>query len=402
MRNVPKKERKRATVVLCALLTTSACAHQTKKPETPSPSVTQPAPVQLTASPTYNGPLRLHEVRVIEATGQHSVLFRLSRPPEGVDYFPLRNPSRLVIDIKGPIDPLPKVQNYKATDPLVSAVRIGSYQGRMRLVVDLKGNDIPPFSVDNYDTLITAFVGEKSEKQAGKEQAESSAQVLFLADGAKEGHSTQIASGTQKPGGSFTEEKSNLSSSTGSEEKKQQPGGNNTVAQGTNQPDTSTTSKETTKEETASSTHPTATSPTPSQLGKTEAITPLPTEPTQSSLVKNTEPPKQLQEETLSPSSAPPRFAAHQTEEEPWEVEKISQAPASFPKKHNGGHRKVEDVLQATVAREENMPPSTEFKPDRDLLYTGKKISLDFKNADVHDVVRGIRNSDSTFHCAMF
>ena len=200
MRKVPKKEGKKAAVVLCALLTTGGCAPQAKKVVAPTPSSSeQQTSAQSETPPKYNGPVRLHEVRVIESLGQHSVLFRLSRPPEGIDYFPLRNPSRLVIDIKGVIEPLPQVQYYKAADPLIAAVRVGNYQGRIRLVVDIKNGEPPSFSVDSYDTLVTAFIGEKKEKTNGKVQTESNAQVLFLADEAKETARTQLTSVTQNP-----------------------------------------------------------------------------------------------------------------------------------------------------------------------------------------------------------
>ncbi|MBI3302288.1 MAG: AMIN domain-containing protein [Deltaproteobacteria bacterium] len=205
MRSLPDGDWKRAAVVLCVLLTAEACSQQLGKlgAVTPALAVSEPQ-AALQPPPTYTGPLRLYEVRVIETAGQHSVLFRFSRPPEGIDYFPLRGPSRLVIDIKGAVESLPKVQNYKAADPLVTAVRVGSYQGRMRLVVDLKGGEVPQFSVDNYDTLLTAFIGEKSND---KEHAESNAQVLFISDEARNGHLAHPTLAVDKPLTAPVEEK---------------------------------------------------------------------------------------------------------------------------------------------------------------------------------------------------
>ncbi len=166
MGGVREGERRGATVALfIVLISAGACARRPHQPgaETPvlveSPTAVQAPPPQ----PTYTGPLRLYEVRVSETAGQRSILFRFSRPPEGIDYFPLRGPSRLVIDVKGPIEALSKVHGYKATDSLVSGVRVGSYQGRMRLVVDLAAAEVPQFSVDNYETLVTAFLGEKND-----------------------------------------------------------------------------------------------------------------------------------------------------------------------------------------------------------------------------------------------
>jgi len=375
MRKVPKRERKKAIVVLCALLSASGCTPQAKKvvaPPPSSPEHEQQASTQPEPSPTYNnGPLRLHEVRVIESLGQHSVLFRLSRPPEGIDYFPLRNPSRLVIDIKGAIEPLQQVQRYKAADPLIAAVRVGNYQGRMRLVVDLKGGEPPSFSVDNYDTLITAFIGEKNEKANGKAHAESNAQVLFLADEVKEAPRTQMASVPQYPLSNSTNEKG---------PHPQEPPADSSA----------TTARERAKEpSTLSSQSPTPTSPT--ALLQQPAATPPAASPTSSSAGDSSA--DNIQEEVLAPNSSPTKFEAHLTEtslptdEEPWEEKRMTQASSSGAHQDRAARKKrAEDPL--LLAREDSAPSAAEFRSDQTLQYTGKKISLDFKNADIHDVLR--------------
>lgn len=390
MRNLPKRKRKRVAVVLCTLFTMSACAHQAKKTMSTAPTTSdQQARAQSSASSTYDGPLRLHEVRVIEATGQHSVLFRLSRPPEGVDYFPLRNPSRLVIDVKGAVDSLPKVQNYKAADPLIGAVRVGSYQGRMRLVVDLKSNEVPVFSVDNYDTLITAFVGEKNEKRDLRAQ-ESNAQVLFLADEAKTAHATQFASATHKSEAPSSEEKSAVIATP--------PSGVEKEAQVSAASESAKTPSPVKEEEVKGTTGaaaplaklPLASEDSPSaseKLSSSSAMT-EPRKETASKRLGPASPKKQLQEETLGAGSEPARFEANLIEEDPWEVEQVTQAPASTSaRKRQGGKQKLEET-PLTLAREESAPPATEFKSDHESQYSGKKISLDFKNADIHDVLR--------------
>lgn len=367
---------------------------------TDSTTSDQQARVQSPAPSTYNGPLRLHEVRVIEATGQHSVLFRLSRPPEGVDYFPLRNPSRLVIDVKGAVDSLPKVQHYKAADPLIGAVRVGSYQGRMRLVVDLKGNEVPVFSVDNYDTLITAFVGEKNEKRALKTQ-ESNAQVLFLADEAKTPHTTQLASITQKSGPAVSDEKPTPIVASPSEVGKEivtAPNGKKIETQNSGAAISAKDSSSVKEEELkgtngavvplVTADRPRETSPSPSEKFASSPSIPEPgqEETTKRPDLANTK--KQLQEETLGASSRPTRFEANLIEEDPWEVEQVTQAPAgASSRKRQGGKQKSEEA-PLTLAREESAPPASEFKADHDSQYSGKKISLDFKNADIHDVLR--------------
>lgn len=147
-------------------------------PSAPPPGPSSSAAGPLSTQPSATEPLQLQEVRMTETAGQRSILFRFSQTPEGIDYFPLREPSRLVIDIKGPIESLPQVETYPTIDPVVSAVRIGSYQGRMRLVVDMESPEVPPFSVDHHDTLLTAFIGDKNDTTT---YTTSNAQVLFAA-----------------------------------------------------------------------------------------------------------------------------------------------------------------------------------------------------------------------------
>jgi type IV pilus assembly protein PilQ len=349
----------------------------------------------------YSGPLRLHEVRVIEATGQHSVLFRLSRPPENIDYFPLRNPNRLVIDVKGAIDSLPKVQSYKASDPFIAAVRVGSYRGRMRLVVDLKGSEAPSFSVDNYDRLITAFIGEKNEKRNGKAQTETNAQVLFLNDEVKESPAVQLASATHKSGAPLSEEKllsvapvgENKNQVAIANDQKGEPSLTEPPASTQSKPElpspsATTNAKEPTPIQTKAASAPdapqseptkTPVSPPPQELA--QAVSPQPSAPDAKA--------NQLQEETLNSSPAPTRFEAGLVEEEPWDVEPQYQVPPSVSsKKRRAGMKRTVEAAPVTIAREESTTPAAEFKADHELQYTGKKISLDFKNADVHDVLR--------------
>ena len=192
MRSLLYGHRTKVAALLWVCLTAGACAHQSGRvkgvPAATPPATLTPAPPepllkpQPLPEPTYTEPLQLHEVRVIRASGQRNVVFRFSRPPEDINYFPLREPSRIVIDIKGPIEPLPQVAIYKANDPLIEAVRVGSYEGRMRLIVDVAAEELPQFSVQSGHVVLTATLGEKTAETAPKQK---DAQVLFIAENAR-------------------------------------------------------------------------------------------------------------------------------------------------------------------------------------------------------------------------
>ncbi len=108
-------------------------------------------------------------------------MFRFSRPPENLHYFPLSEPSRLVIDVTGPIEALPQVATYKADDHQIEAVRVSGSAGRMRLIVDLALDETPPFSVDTNAAILTARIGRKN-KTPNSEHTD--AHILFIAENA--------------------------------------------------------------------------------------------------------------------------------------------------------------------------------------------------------------------------
>jgi len=327
--------------VFVALATASACAHRSNRTTVaPSPSstaTTEPTTSTPTSQTTDGAALRLHEVQLTETAGQRSLLFRFSRPPEGVDYFPLRNPSRLVIDVKGPIDSPTKVQTYQATDAQVNSVRVGSYQGRLRLVIDLKGTTAPQFSVDNYETLVSAFIGEKD---LTKSAAQSNSQILVAS--AQEGH------GTPGLAASSLSEKKPTSPSSSSGTKPQSV--HSPSATGENDKTKSVVAPQALPEEKLTSTPPQqppappAESSTPDSVGK-------PVDIAQASAEQAPPPP------TKQPRSQRPRTEG---------------APTPPP-----GSPETSSPLDL----------SGEFRPSIG-DYSGRKISLDFKNADIHDVFR--------------
>ena len=117
------------------------------------------------------------------------------------------------------------------------------------------------------------------------------------------------------------------------------------------------------------------------------------TTPPPTSVTATTTNANNIQEEILAPTPSLAQFEANltetslPTEEEPWEVKRITQAPASVAQRTQPTRRKGEEET-FRLAREDSAPSAAEFRADQALPYTGKKISLDFKNADIHDVLR--------------
>jgi len=372
MRSLLKNQGKTMTMVaVAALLTAGSCTQRANRapiapPTSPAadsqlsvPPMSQPVtsgqsaeqtPLPLAVAQAANEPTRLNEIRLIETGGQRSVLFRFSRPPEGIDYFPLRNPNRLVIDVKGSVESSAKIQTYKAPDAVVSAVRVGTYQGRLRLVVDLKNSTPPQFSVDSYETLITAFIGEKD---ISKSATHSNAQVLFISEDAR-------ALLTAEASGQLEKQPSALPDSSASSSTESHPIiPSDSVA---SIPAASPT-------ENASPPQPLASLPE-------ESLAPTPTPETPQA---SGAPPPVTTPETTRTSEAPPPAP-------PLQIAQV--APEQEEPGETAQKRKGTTPLSPEDSSPSSPSVSGEFHPVSTTQYSGRKISLDFKNADIHDVFR--------------
>ena len=105
-------------------------------------------------------PLHLQEIRLTAEGETRLVLFQFSHPPDSIRSFSLSSPSRIVIDVHGPVQNVPS-RIYQAEDTLLTQVRAGSHPQRLRLVLDLSGQTVPMHSVEHRATTVLAVLGEQ-------------------------------------------------------------------------------------------------------------------------------------------------------------------------------------------------------------------------------------------------
>ncbi len=128
-----------------------------------------PAPEKRAAADTGSGAatdasswLEVRDVRVEPVGAGRRVIFVLSREPDGVENFGLVTPPRLVIDLAGPRQPgTAPVANYPFPDDLVSGVRVGSHGGALRAVLDL-ARSAGTHSVRREGTNVIVDLGDTS------------------------------------------------------------------------------------------------------------------------------------------------------------------------------------------------------------------------------------------------
>jgi type IV pilus assembly protein PilQ len=105
--------------------------------ETPL-AAAEPAPPMIDDSP-LEATLRVHEIGLEARDGHQAVVLFLSRAPDDVRHFVLDAPNRLVLDVIGPVPGTGKVQAHEIGSADVARLRIGEHPGKLRVVADLSG-----------------------------------------------------------------------------------------------------------------------------------------------------------------------------------------------------------------------------------------------------------------------
>ncbi len=144
------------------------------------------APWQSVAqSLTRSSGLYVQEIQLAQGRNQRTLSLHFSRPPGSVHAFALLSPARLVIDVRGEVERLAST-TYTAADALITRVRAGSHPHYTRFVLDLKANQIPPFSVEQQAHVVTATLNKPDKPYAPNDNAEQAdspqqgnTQVLF-------------------------------------------------------------------------------------------------------------------------------------------------------------------------------------------------------------------------------
>ena len=127
--------------------------------------------------------LYVQQIQLVQDRNQRTLSLHFSQPPGSVHAFALLSPARLVIDVRGEVERLASA-TYTAADALITRVRAGSHPHYTRFVLDLKANQIPPFSVEQQAHVVTATLNKPDKPYAPNDNAEQ-------ADGPQQGN-TQV------------------------------------------------------------------------------------------------------------------------------------------------------------------------------------------------------------------
>lgn len=109
--------------------------------------------------------LRLQELQLSVEAQQKVVSLEFSTAPTSVTAFALSAPSRLVVDVTGPVRD-EKSASYPAGDSLIQRVRVGTHPSRLRFVLDLTSSAIPAFVATQDGTTVTLILTQSHTEEA--------------------------------------------------------------------------------------------------------------------------------------------------------------------------------------------------------------------------------------------
>jgi len=89
------------------------------------------------------------------------VFAKLTRPPAAISHYTLTQPNRVVIDIAGAEGGgETTAQKFSVDNPVVSEIRVGRSEGKLRVTIELRGAALPTYTVNDLNDTVVAFLGE--------------------------------------------------------------------------------------------------------------------------------------------------------------------------------------------------------------------------------------------------
>jgi hypothetical protein len=114
-----------------------------------------------TVSPTgEDAAVVLRDLQIDTTDGNRAVFLRLSRVPASVRHMSSRRPAQITVVASGPVGDgdMPE-RDLPQLDQQITQVRVSRKAGSLRVVLDLQGEDPPPYSVHEMADWIMIRLG---------------------------------------------------------------------------------------------------------------------------------------------------------------------------------------------------------------------------------------------------
>jgi hypothetical protein len=137
-------------VAVLAVLLAAGCAQKIGRP---------------TAAPSGdNEPVTLRNLQIETVDGHRAVLLRLSRLPTMVRHSSGKRPAQITVQAWGPVGEgdLPE-RVLPQLDAQITQVRVSRHDGGLTIVLDFRGDDPPPYNVNEMaDWIMVRFAAAES------------------------------------------------------------------------------------------------------------------------------------------------------------------------------------------------------------------------------------------------
>ena len=145
------------------------CAATSKKEEPQIlPPVAEPPKPQIKESTLTDQGFRVEELQLKEEFSQTTIRIKFSAPVTQYRHFVLAQPARIVLDVFGDARKLSDAQSFRAETHWVSALKINSGEGLLRLTIEIAAATAPSYSIDAENQGLKIVLGSRNPDATAK------------------------------------------------------------------------------------------------------------------------------------------------------------------------------------------------------------------------------------------
>jgi type II secretory pathway component GspD/PulD (secretin) len=135
-----------------------------RQPAAPQPAVKEPT--------LQEQSFRLQDLSVQEERGQTTVRVKFSDAVNQYRHFSIAQPSRIVLDVFGPVKQLPQVETHRIETHWLSVLRVSSGEGHLRVVMEVASAAIPAYVIEPESGGLKLVIGPVNPQHTAKREVQ--------------------------------------------------------------------------------------------------------------------------------------------------------------------------------------------------------------------------------------
>ncbi|HWP22659.1 MAG TPA: type IV pilus secretin PilQ [Candidatus Binatia bacterium] len=151
-----------------ASLWVAGCSMAPDKPAPQPPPAAAKSAAAAPSPPSLPSPSVLQELSVREERGQTTLIVKLAQPVTQYRHFSLTQPARIVLDILDVSKGAAAEDTYRIDTNWVSALRLNANEKNIRLVLEIAGAAVPPYTISPENGGLSIVVGALDPKATAR------------------------------------------------------------------------------------------------------------------------------------------------------------------------------------------------------------------------------------------